>query len=54
MQSGGSEKHPYEIWTMIQEEKSRRKVISTWRYPGRTKPGIALREEILRQLREAL
>ena len=54
MQSGGSVKHPYEIWTMIQEEKSRRKVISAWRYPGETKPGAALREDILRQLREAL
>jgi len=38
MQRAGSKKHPYEIWTMIQDEKSRRKIISAWRYPGITKP----------------
>ena len=27
-----------EIWVMIQDEKSRRKIISAWRYPGKTKP----------------
>ncbi len=27
-----------EIWVMIQDEKSRRKVISAWRYPGKSKP----------------
>ncbi len=38
MQSAGSQKHPYEIWVMIQETKARRKIISAWRYPGKTKP----------------
>jgi len=38
MQSVKSQKRPYEIWVMIQETKSKRKVISTWRYPGITKP----------------
>lgn len=51
MQSAGSKKRPYEIWVMIQEEKNRRKVISAWRYPGKTKPGDPLPEEILRELK---
>lgn len=54
MQSAGSAKHPYEIWLMIQDEKSRRKVISAWRYPGKTKPGQSLPAEILRELRSFL
>lgn len=28
-----------ELWVMIVEEKSRRKIISAWRYPGVTKAG---------------
>jgi len=54
MQKAGSKKHPYEIWTMIQDEEARRKVISAWRYPGVTKPGEKLPEEILREIKEAL
>lgn len=54
MQSAGSEKHPYEIWLMIEEEKTRRKVISAWRYPGKTKPGQPLPEEILKEIRNAI
>lgn len=54
MQSAGSAKHPYEIWLMIQDEKSRRKVISAWRYPGKTKSGQSLPAEILRELRSFL
>lgn len=54
MQKTGSKKHPYEIWTMVQDENSRRKVISAWRYPGITKPGEKLPEEILREIKEAL
>ena len=52
MQVAGSQKHPYEIWVMLQETKTRRKIISAWRYPGRTKPGESLPEEILREIRE--
>lgn len=54
MQPAGTEKHPYEIWLMIQEEKTRRKVISAWRYPGKTKPGQPLPEEILKEIRRAI
>jgi len=50
MQSAGSVKHPYEIWTMIQETKARRKIISAWKYPGKTKPGDPLPAEILKEL----
>lgn len=38
MQKAGSQKHPYEIWTMIQDAGKQRKIISAWRYPGMTKP----------------
>ncbi len=54
MQPAGSKKHPYEIWIMIQDEKKRRKIISAWRYPGRTKPGQPLPEEILKEIRSAV
>ncbi len=54
MQVAGNGKHPYEIWTMVQDEKNRRKVISAWRYPGTTNPGQPLPAEILREMRSAL
>lgn len=54
MQSAGSAKHPYELWVMIEEEKRRRKVISAWRYPGRTKSGQPLPERIMREIRQSL
>ena len=54
MQPAGTEKHPYEIWLMIQEEKTQRKIISAWRYPGKTKPGQPLPEEILKEIRRAI
>src|SRR3989344_4997119 len=37
MQSAGTPKNPYEIWVMIENEKTQKKVISAWRYPGETK-----------------
>jgi len=59
MQVAGSQKHPYEIWVMIQKSgqkskvKSQKlKIISAWKYPGRTKPGESLPEEILREIGE--
>ncbi|MEK9180288.1 MAG: hypothetical protein AAB897_02655 [Patescibacteria group bacterium] len=36
--TGKEETWNHEIWVMLQDEKSRRKIISAWRYPGRTKP----------------
>ena len=59
MQQAGSAKHPHEIWVMVVKEKSKSqranritKIISAWRYPGITKPGQPLPEEILREMRE--
>jgi hypothetical protein len=49
MQLAGSKKHPYELWTMIQDAKTRRKVISAWRYPGRTKPRSEVVAGLIRQ-----
>ncbi len=60
MQVAGSKKHPYEIWVMVQKQGLRLKVkgirlkiISAWKYPGRTKAGEPLPEEILREIRLA-
>ena len=50
MQPGGTLKHPYEVWVMYQNIKSkiknqksklmmkRRRIISAWKYPGVSKP----------------
>lgn len=51
MQLAGSLKYPYEVWLMVQETKARRKIISAWKYPGRTKLGDPLPEEILREMK---
>ncbi|MEK7163079.1 MAG: hypothetical protein AAB696_02210 [Patescibacteria group bacterium] len=47
MQVAGSEKHPYEIWVMVQKSK----IISAWKYPGRTKIGEPLPFEILEEIK---
>ena len=48
-------KNQHELWVMIQEKKSTkkiiRKIISSWRYPGRTKIGEPLPEAILREFK---
>lgn len=44
----------HEIWVMIQDARNKRKVISAWRYPGKTRPGQALPNEILREINEAI
>lgn len=54
MQGAGSKKHPYEVWTMIVQDKKGKRIISAWKYPGITKPGQPLPEEILREMREAI
>lgn len=57
MQPSGSKKHPYEIWTMIKDEKTKdgkvRRIISAWKYPGITKPGEPLPPEIIAEIQEA-
>ena len=54
MQLAGSKKHPYEIWVMIQDSPSKRKIISAWRYPGITKAGEPLPEAVLKEIRGSL
>ncbi len=41
-----------EIWVMLEETKKERKIISAWRYPGMTKAGEPLPEEILKEMLE--
>ncbi|MEK7608353.1 MAG: hypothetical protein AAB495_02145 [Patescibacteria group bacterium] len=44
----------HEIWVMIVEKKTTRRVISAWRYPGVTKPGAPLPVAIVDEINEAL
>jgi hypothetical protein len=54
MSSAGTEKHPYEIWVMVSKEGGVKRVVSAWKYPGKTKPGEPLPREILFELRRAV
>lgn len=38
MQPAGSTRNPYEVWVMVQDSNMKRKIISAWKYPGKTKP----------------
>lgn len=49
MQPAGSAKHPSEIWVMIQDKKGERKIISAWRYPGKTKPRSGLTRDVFQR-----
>lgn len=46
----GQEDWNQEIWVMIVEAPSERRVISAWRYPGKTKAGDPLPQEILNEM----
>ena len=59
MQPAGSKAHPYEIWVMLSKsrvkgQRSNVRIISAWRYPGRTKVGEPLPKEIIAELRSAI
>lgn len=51
MLSVKTSKRPYEIWVMVQETKTDCKVVSVWRYPGQTKPGGSLPDDIISELK---
>jgi len=38
-----------EIWVMVEDKKGQRKVISAWRYPGKTKPRDSASIQLMRQ-----
>ncbi|MCX6702498.1 MAG: hypothetical protein NTW60_01350 [Candidatus Wolfebacteria bacterium] len=65
MQSAGSLKHPHEIWVMFVKVKNAptpsggrgpdrsvgsKRIVSAWKYPGKTKPGDPLPQEIINEL----
>lgn len=52
MQPDGRGKREHEIWVMVRDIGQERRVISAWRYPGRTIQGEPLPEEILKEFRE--
>ncbi len=54
MQTQRGPKKSYEIWTMVSEDKTKRKVVSAWKYPGKTKLGEPLPAEILKEFRSCL
>lgn len=39
MQSAGTKKHPTEIWLMYQRIENKIRIISAWRYPGKSPVG---------------
>jgi hypothetical protein len=79
MQTAGSKKHPYEIWTMYQLSKlkvksakfkvetkisklesfleknsNKIKIISAWRYPGKSPKKNPIPEEILNEIKNII
>lgn len=52
MQAAGSTKHPSEIWTMVLEEPTCRKIITAWRYPGKSPIRNPIPLGILREVSE--
>ena len=54
MQPDGRGKREHEIWVMVRDLNKERRVISAWRYPGRTVQGQPLPEEILKEFREVI
>ncbi|HUZ92715.1 MAG TPA: hypothetical protein VNG29_01820 [Candidatus Paceibacterota bacterium] len=47
--AGKEETWSQEIWVMVEDKKNVRKIISAWRYPGRTKPRSAAAMEQMRK-----
>ncbi len=56
MANGKREKEVWsqEIWVMVQDTKTKRKIISAWRYPGMTKSDRPLPQQILNEIEEAV
>lgn len=62
MQAAGSQKRRQEIWTMYQSafakamagKKTKIKIISTWRYPGKSPAKNPIPAEILAELKDLL
>ena len=48
----GAEDWNQEIWVLLVETPSERRVISAWRYPGKTVPGEPLPAEIIREMED--
>ena len=56
MQPSASSKTPYEIWIMFQEinqaGKKKRRIITAWRYPGKSPVRDPIPEDILREIKK--
>lgn len=64
-QTNKTSSKPYEVWVMATRSKNKEsgimnrettstKIISAWKYPGKTKPGEPLPSAILREVKEAI
>ncbi len=47
--AGREETWTQEIWVMVQDKGGKRKVISAWRYPGKTKPRSEIALSLMKQ-----
>lgn len=56
MKKSLSKKHPYETWVMCLQENSNFKIISCWKYPGKSPKGkeIPLPPEIRGEIEKSL
>jgi hypothetical protein len=56
MQTYGTKRHPKEIWVMYQIGNKKLKIISAWRYPGKTPLGKPppIPEDILEELKNSI
>ena len=54
MQITGSQKRRQEIWVMYQKLNPKIKIISTWRYPGKSPAKNPIPQEILEEVRGLL
>lgn len=54
MQQAGSIKHPSEIWAMVLEEPKSRKIITAWRYPGKSPIRNPIPFAVLKEVSEIL
>lgn len=54
MQHAGSTKHPSEIWAMVAGTPKERRVITAWRYPGKSPVRNPIPLAILREVSELM
>jgi len=56
MQTAGTKKNPYEVWIMFQRKRNKIRMISAWKYPGKSpiREPPPIPEDVLENLDEIL